>query len=201
MAKIAIQARMRNAILWRGVQEKGSIKALAEELDVGYPNLVSWVGLKDYPKNGKRYDELNDKFLRVLGASYEEVFELELSKEVKREVSIEGEVPPEMLIGGVQQFLPSPEELVINEEDARGMENLLSGILSKLSERQREILIMREGEGLSTSEVAKRLGISPTSVSSHYQTALKKARREAFFNTPHKATEKLKAFKLDGPIV
>lgn len=61
--------------------------------------------------------------------------------------------------------------------DDAALMRTLAGALARLPERQRQVVIFRELEGLSTEETASALGISTGSVKTHRSRALKQLRK------------------------
>src|SRR4029453_13445885 len=64
------------------------------------------------------------------------------------------------LLSGRRSAGPSPEDSVAHNEDR----DLLQTGLSKLTERERAVIVLRDMEGLSTAEVAGILGSSESTV-------------------------------------
>lgn len=63
---------------------------------------------------------------------------------------------------------PGPEELILQAEQAVELDRLLE----ELPPRQRQILVMRVGAGMSATEVAERLGTTPGAVRTAQHRAL-----------------------------
>lgn len=55
---------------------------------------------------------------------------------------------------------------------------LLDGILSRLPEEQREVIVLRFGEELKFKEIAKVVGCSQSTVKSRYRLAMARLRKE-----------------------
>ncbi len=67
---------------------------------------------------------------------------------------------------------PTPSQVVVQEELVRRVREAMQ----QLADIDREVLIMRNLEGLSTREVAEALGIEPAAVSKRYGRALLRLR-------------------------
>ncbi|MEM7416247.1 MAG: sigma-70 family RNA polymerase sigma factor [Gemmatimonadota bacterium] len=67
--------------------------------------------------------------------------------------------------------------------DQRERRRLVADMLTTLSEREREVLVLCELEGCSTSEAAELLGVSEATVRSHKRHAIRRLR--AVLRTPH----------------
>jgi RNA polymerase sigma-70 factor (ECF subfamily) len=73
------------------------------------------------------------------------------------------------LLGGV----PTPSEQLSRQELARRVRQALG----RLSEADREVLLMRNFEGLSNQEIARALGLQPATASQRYGRALLRLRK------------------------
>ena len=58
------------------------------------------------------------------------------------------------------------------------LRHLLHGILSRLPEEQREVIILRFGEELKFKEIAKVLGCSQSTAKSRCRLAIERLRKE-----------------------
>lgn len=74
--------------------------------------------------------------------------------------------------------------------DRREIERVLRELASGLSERQRAAFLLREVEGLSSSEVAHILGCRESTVRNHLHTARKTLRRELLRRYPEYAGDR-----------
>ncbi len=62
-----------------------------------------------------------------------------------------------------------------NIEDRRRMKKYMQGVLDEfLTERQRQIVLMHHGQGLSTYEIAQKLSLSPKSIQATLKEAMDK---------------------------
>jgi RNA polymerase sigma-70 factor (ECF subfamily) len=77
-------------------------------------------------------------------------------------------------VHGVADPAPSPEQAVANRELARA----LASAIDTLDSSQREVLILRDVEGLSAAEAASSLGISVDAVKSRLHRARVAVRQE-----------------------
>lgn len=93
----------------------------------------------------------------------------------KRAVGREMAIPDEtsfLLSRQVMAMGPSPSQAVMQDELAASVRSALV----RLSDTDREVLIMRLLEGLSNSEIAEALQLEPTTVSKRYGRALLRLR-------------------------
>ena len=70
--------------------------------------------------------------------------------------------------------LTGPEEAIVASE----LRSKVAGALQSLSERQRQVFILREWRGLSIKETAATLGCSGNSVKQHHFRALRELRTQ-----------------------
>lgn len=69
-----------------------------------------------------------------------------------------------------------PDALPYNEEEVDDLVHMISDVSSKLPARCREVFSLHFGEGLDTDEIAKKLGISNSTVRVQIKIALDKIR-------------------------
>lgn len=69
-----------------------------------------------------------------------------------------------------------PDALPYNEEEVDNLVHMISDVSSKLPARCREVFSLHFGEGLDTDEIAKKLGISNSTVRVQIKIALDKIR-------------------------
>lgn len=93
----------------------------------------------------------------------------------KRAVGREHAIPDETSAQLVRRLFaggPSPSQVVMQGELAARVQ----GVLARLSESDREVLVMRHLEGLSNREIAEALGIEVAAVSKRHGRALLRLR-------------------------
>jgi len=93
----------------------------------------------------------------------------------KRAVGREQTLPDETSFQLARKLIaadPSPSQVVMRSELAAHVQEALS----RLSEADREVLVMRHLEGLSNSEIAQSLGMEPAAASKRYGRALLRLR-------------------------
>ena len=74
--------------------------------------------------------------------------------------------------------LDQQDESNTNDEERERMRKYIDGVLSEfLTERQRRVFKMYYGEGLNSSEIASRLGISPQAARGLAASARRKVQR------------------------
>ena len=61
---------------------------------------------------------------------------------------------------------------------AAQLRNRIAGALRSLSERQRQVFILREWRGMSIRETAETLGCSENSIKQHHFRAMRELRRQ-----------------------
>lgn len=185
--KIAITAKMRNGLLWEAVKKAGSQAALARQLGVTPSTLGVWLNFKrvpayDSPNHAERRAELEAKLVKMVGATFDEVFPPEIRSEAfqRRHKQIERtlDVPMDQLIGtgALPQLPPSPEEVVFSGERS----SIIDGVLETLSERERKVVEMRFGlngqPAHELSEVGAKMGLGKARVGQIEKKALQKLR-------------------------
>jgi RNA polymerase sigma-70 factor (ECF subfamily) len=93
----------------------------------------------------------------------------------KRAVGREHAIPDETSLQLVQRVFapgPTPSQVMIQGELAARVR----GVLAKLSDADREVLVMRHLEGLSNKEIAEALGLEAAAVSKRHGRALLRLR-------------------------
>jgi RNA polymerase sigma-70 factor, ECF subfamily len=93
----------------------------------------------------------------------------------KRAVGREHRLPDETSVQLVQRLFaqgPTPSQAVMQGEVAARVR----GVLARLTEADREVLVMRHLEGLSNKEIAEALGLEPAAVSKRHGRALLRLR-------------------------
>ena len=95
-------------------------------------------------------------------------------RDINREVSLEKRLPFQSSANGLQQLLAasgtSPSMAAIRDEEAQRLQRALE----RLSDLDREILVLRHLEQLRNSEVAQILGIDKSAATKRYVRALAK---------------------------
>ena len=178
LAHIAIHAKLKNPILWRAARERGSVRALAEELGEGYSRVVAWVGLKDYPPKDKVvWNRVDTKFLKMFGKSAAEVFVTRLSKDVPREATIEKHIPIELLD---HNYVPSIEDMVIRGEEESIQDKAIDFYLGGMSPRNKGILIDYIGNEMTLAELGRKHDIGRERIRQIINNGLRKARGKAY---------------------
>jgi RNA polymerase sigma-70 factor (ECF subfamily) len=92
-------------------------------------------------------------------------------RSVEREAALPGE--SSALLCGQLVCASSPSERMTREELARRVELALG----RLGERDRDVILLRNFEGLSNQEVAHLLGVKPDTASQRYGRALLRLRQ------------------------
>ncbi len=94
----------------------------------------------------------------------------------------------EVMLEDHHQEAPSLTQEPTAGEDATLLRTLAAA-LARLPERQRDVIIYRELEGLSNDETAQALGISGGSVKTHRSRALKQLRKHFFIPSTQSHTD------------
>lgn len=73
---------------------------------------------------------------------------------------------------------PDPEPTLDSDDELRHQQDLIAGLLVDLTDRQREVVLMRM-VGMTNTEIAKRFGSNRHSISNTYNTAVVLMRERA----------------------
>lgn len=159
--KVAIQARLKNGILYEAAKKMGSASALARFLEVSASELGAWVNFGGVPSplrtaegfkqkggsSSRDWDAIEIKLLTLTGHTLDEIFPAEIRGEkfLKQQKRVETfvEMPVEQLIaaGAVPQLPPAPDELLFQEEGRGAIQH----ILNTLKPRYAKVVKMRYG--------------------------------------------------------
>lgn len=186
--KVAIQARLKNGILFEAAKKMGSQSALARHLGIPATELGEWVNFKRSAislrssRSPATWQEIENKLFELTGCTLEEIFppEIRSAAFLKREKKIEAivEMPVEQLMaaGAVPQLPPAPDELLFTKERSAMIERVLAG----LSPRQRQVIKLRFGlsgeDEHPLTEVAAKMNVTSERVRQIEMKALKRLR-------------------------
>jgi len=81
-------------------------------------------------------------------------------------------------MGSQQDLLPTPEEELIEKNEAYHLSVTLADHVNELPNRQRELIFLRFYEGLSYEKIAEQTGLSQRTIYNSIHEALKKLRLE-----------------------
>lgn len=161
--KVAIQARLKNGILFEAAKRLGSQSALARHLGVSPMELGGWINFNRSAISVRSHrppefwQEIENRLFDLTGHTLEEIFPPEVRTEafLKRQKKIEAivEMPIEKLIaaGAVPQLPPAPDDLIFEEEKSVAVNH----ILDSLKPREAEVIRLRfglDGRGEKTLE-------------------------------------------------
>lgn len=188
--KVAIQARLKNGILYEAAKKLGSQSALARYLGLTPMEVGAWINFQRTPHSVTTYhrrseefwQDIENKLFALTGHTLEEIFPPELATEafLKRQKRIEAivEMPVEQLLaaGAVPQLLPAPDDALLHKETTE----IVDYVLDTLKPNYKQVLELRyglDGGGERTlAEVGKIMGVGPERVRQIEVSALRKLR-------------------------
>jgi hypothetical protein len=140
--KVALVARVKQGDLWEALQKRGwSQRQGAEFLGIDQSRFGDMINLRKIPQ---MTPELEVKLYELTGKTSEELFPEEFRAkeflEGQRVFTAFGACTPDQLVGAGVQCLPAR-----SIDDTLALRSELSGILGKLTTREREVVIRRFG--------------------------------------------------------
>lgn len=167
--KVAVQARLKNGILYEAAKLLGSQSALARHLGLSPMEVGGWINFNRSPisvgsrRSPEFWQGIENKLFELTGHTLEEIFPPEVRSKafLKRQKKIEAivEMPIEQLVaaGAAPQLLSAPDDLLFEEEKAV----VVDRVLNSLKPREAEVVRLRfglDGNGKRTlSEVAEEI--------------------------------------------
>lgn len=190
--KVAVEARLKNGILYEAAKKLGSQTALARYLGLTPAEVGRWINFRDTAikeqiranaRTPAFWQDIENKLFELTGHTFEEIFPPEVRSQafLKREKRMAAivEMPIEQLIaaGVAPQLPPAPDDLLFAKEGQQAIEY----VLQYLKPRSRQVIEMRFGLGSynnphSLQEVGEAMGITPERVRQIENSALTRLR-------------------------
>lgn len=197
--KVAVEARLKNGILYEAAKKLGSISALARYLGLRPVEVGQWINFKrsaitltelgshrgNRPKErtSEFWQEIENKLFDLTGHTLEEIFPPEirskafLEREKRMATVVDMSIEQLIAAGAVPQLPPAPDELLFAKES----QETIKFVLASLTPNQEKVIRMRFGlDGGSEhtlAEVAKAIGVTVERVRQIEKQALFKMRK------------------------